>query len=397
MIFTVVNLSQWMHDLLLKHGFDPRIADKFDELIVAAILVVIAFVLDFILQWIFVGSMKKFDQFHKFKWNELLIKRKVIQHLIRTLPGIFVYIFLPIIFIKGKHLLHITDKVCIIFIIFELCLAINGFLLMLLDAYNQREVSKSKPLKGLVQVCQVIVFFVAAIIFIGIIIDKSPTVLFTGLGASAAVLMLIFKDSILGFVAGIQLSANDMLRNGDWIQVPGTDANGNVIDVTINTVKVQNWDNTISMVPPALLVNNSFKNWRGMSESGGRRSAKNIYLDMNTIKFCTPDMLDKYRKEIPLMAEYKPADGVIPTNSQVYRFYIERYLRSLPQVNTDLDVIIDQEQMTQFGVPIQVYFFSRDKVWYDYEVIQSDIFDHLIAIVPQFDLKVYQLDCTKPN
>ena len=209
--------------------------------------------------------------------------------------------------------------------------------------------------------------------------------------------MLIFKDSILGFVAGIQLSANDMLRNGDWIQVPGTDANGNVIDVTINTVKVQNWDNTISMVPPALLVNNSFKNWRGMSESGGRRSAKNIYLDMNTIKFCTPDMLDKYRKEIPLMAEYKPADGVIPTNSQVYRFYIERYLRSLPQVNTDLDVIIDQEQMTQFGVPIQVYFFSRDKVWYDYEVIQSDIFDHLIAIVPQFDLKVYQLDCTKPN
>lgn len=278
--------------------------------------------------------------------------------------------------------------------------ALSGHQRIFADAarcYNQREESKSKPLKGLVQVCQVIVFFVAAIIFIGIIIDKSPTVLFTGLGASAAVLMLIFKDSILGFVAGIQLSANDMLRNGDWIQVPGTDANGNVIDVTINTVKVQNWDNTISMVPPALLVNNSFKNWRGMSESGGRRSAKNIYLDMNTIKFCTPDMLDKYRKEIPLMAEYKPADGVIPTNSQVYRFYIERYLRSLPQVNTDLDVIIDQEQMTQFGVPIQVYFFSRDKVWYDYEVIQSDIFDHLIAIVPQFDLKVYQLDCTKPN
>ena len=147
MIFTVVNLSQWMHDLLLKHGFDPRIADKFDELIVAAILVVIAFVLDFILQWIFVGSMKKFDQFHKFKWNELLIKRKVIQHLIRTLPGIFVYIFLPIIFIKGKHLLHITDKVCIIFIIFELCLAINGFLLMLLDATISAKKAKASHSK----------------------------------------------------------------------------------------------------------------------------------------------------------------------------------------------------------------------------------------------------------
>ena len=201
---------------------------------------------------------------------------------------------------------------------------------------------------------------------------------------------VIFKDSILGFVAGIQLSANDMIRPGDWVTIPSTNANGIVEEITLNTVKIQNFDNTISTVPPYSLVNGSFQNWRGMTESGGRRVMKSIFLDLTTLKFCTPEMLDTFRKEIPLLADYQPEEGVVPTNSQVFRVYVERYLCSLPVVNQDLDLIISQKEATEYGVPIQIYFFSRNKVWKEYERIQSDIFDHFFAMVPKFELKVYQ-------
>ena len=192
------------------------------------------------------------------------------------------------------------------------------------------------------------------------------------------------------YVTGIQLSANDMVRPGDWITLPSGAANGTVQEITLNTVKIQNFDNTISTVPPYTLVSSPFQNWRGMVQSGGRRVMKNITLDLTTLQFCTPEMLDRYRKEIPLMADYQPEEGVVPTNSQVYRVYIERYLCSLPVVNQDLDLIISQKEATMYGVPIQVYFFSRNKVWKEYERIQSDIFDHFFAMIPKFELKVYQ-------
>ena len=202
--------------------------------------------------------------------------------------------------------------------------------------------------------------------------------------------MLIFRDSILGLVAGVQLSANDMLRPGDWITMAKYGADGYVTEVTLTTVKVQNFDKTITTIPPYLLVSDSFQNWRGMQESGGRRVNKNIYLDMTTLKFCTPEMLDNIRKEVPLMADYQPAEGEVPTNAQLYRIYIERYLCSLPVVNQEMDLIISQKEPTTYGVPIQVYFFSRNKVWKEYERIQSDIFDHLLVMVQKFDLKLYQ-------
>ena len=258
------------------------------------------------------------------------------------------------------------------------------------EIYNRKESLKNKPLKGFIQLLQVAVFFIGFILIISILIGKSPTTLFAGLGASAAILMLVFKDTLLGFVAGIQLSANDMLRPGDWITVPGSNANGIVQEITLNTVKIQNFDNTISTIPPYTLVSASFQNWRGMVESGGRRVMKSIFLDLNTIKFCTPDMLNTFRKEIPLLADYKPDEGVTPTNSQMFRVYVEKYLTSLPVVNTDLDLIISQLQSTEYGVPIQIYFFSRNKIWKEYERIQSDIFDHFFAMIPKFELKVYQ-------
>ena len=386
----MINLGSWMNGILIGWGVDPKIANTFDEMIIAAFLVILAIGLDYLCQAIFVGSMKKLAQHTHYQWDSLLLKRKVVHHLVHTIPGILVYALLPLAFIRGKGLLLLSQKICAVYIVFALLLAINGFILVFLDMYNMRQVNKNRPIKGFMQVLQVLLFFIGGIVIIAILIGKSPASLFAGLGASAAILMLVFKDTLLGFVAGIQLSANDMLRPGDWITVPGSNANGIVQEITLNTVKIQNFDNTISTIPPYTLVNASFQNWRGMVESGGRRVMKSIFLDLNTIKFCTPDMLDTFRKEIPLLADYKPDEGVTPTNSQMFRVYVEKYLTSLPVVNTDLDLIISQLQSTEYGVPIQIYFFSRNKVWKEYERIQSDIFDHFFAMVPKFDLKVYQ-------
>lgn len=386
----MINLGSWMNGILIGWGVDPKIANTFDEMIIAALLVILAIGLDYLCQAIFVGSMKKLAQHTHYQWDSLLLKRKVVHHLVHTIPGILVYALLPLAFIRGKGLLLLSQKICAVYIVFALLLAINGFILVFLDMYNMRQVNKNRPIKGFMQVLQVLLFFIGGIVIIAILIGKSPASLFAGLGASAAILMLVFKDTILGFVAGIQLSANDMLRPGDWITVPGSNANGIVQEITLNTVKIQNFDNTISTIPPYTLVSASFQNWRGMVESGGRRVMKSIFLDLNTIKFCTPDMLNTFRKEIPLLADYKPDEGVTPTNSQMFRVYVEKYLTSLPVVNTDLDLIISQLQSTEYGVPIQIYFFSRNKIWKEYERIQSDIFDHFFAMIPKFQLKVYQ-------
>ena len=234
-------------------------------------------------------------------------------------------------------------------------------------------------------------------------------VLLTGLGASAAVLMLVFKDSIMGFVSGIQLSANNMLKGGDWIEMPKYEADGTVIEVTLNTVKVRNWDNTITTIPPYALVSDSFQNWRGMQESGGRRIKRSIRIDMNSVKFCTPEMLAKYRK-IRLLKDYIEetervveeynkehgidnsvlVNGRRQTNLGVFRAYLTNYLRSLPAVNQDLTCMVRQLQPTEQGIPLELYFFSSIKAWIPYEGVQADVFDHVLAIIPEFDLHVFQ-------
>ena len=309
--------------------------------------------------------------------------QKLFKYILYILPGIVLYYLLP--YLKGiesETMQMITTRLCVAYIIGCILFAINSLLLLM----------RSRAMKGLIQIFQVILFFVGGIIIVSVLINKSPNTLFAGLGASAAILMLVFKDTILGFVAGVQLSANDMLRIGDWIQLSDGSANGIVLEITLNTVKIQNWDNTISTVPPYTLVNTTFKNWRGMQESGGRRVDKSIKLDMNTLKFCTDDMLTRIRQEVPLMKDIDCLDKQSMTNAQLYRLYIEKYLTHHPIVNQNLDLIIAQREPTQFGLPIEVYFFLTDKVWQEFEQIQSDIFDHLLVMAGEFDLKLYQLD-----
>ncbi len=317
--------------------------------------------------------------------KEKLFKKKVFRYIVYILPGIVLYYFLPYLeAIEGETMQDITTRICEAYIIGCILFAINDLLLEMLDLYNTRNKRKSRPMKGVVQVFQVLLFFVGGILIVSILINKSPTALFAGLGASAAVLMLVFKDSILGFVSGVQLSANDMLRIGDWIELSDGSANGVVQEITLNTVKIQYWDNTISTVPPYTLVNTTFKNWRGMQESGGRCVDKTIKLDMNTLKLSTPEMIAR----IPLLKDMEFPE--MPTNAQLYRMYIERYLRSHPIVNTALYLIVSEKEPTPYGLPIRVYFFLSDKVWAEFERIQSDIFDHLLVVVNEFDLRLYQ-------
>ncbi len=320
------------------------------------------------------------------------LKKKIWKYGLLLVPGIVLYALPYVFFDKGNGIIRILHRADVVYLLVVLIMILNAALLAFLDFYSNTDKSRSHPLQGLVQGLQVILFFVGGIVVISVIIDKSPVALLTGLGASAAVLMLIFKDSILGFVAGVQLSQNNMVKIGDWIQMPDGSANGTVEQITLNTVKVRNWDNTQTMIPPYTLVTTPFKNWRGMQESGGRRADKCIFVDMTTLAVCDSEEIQRLRRDIPLMDSYLAGmakDSGI-TNVQLYRAYIELYLRSREEVNPDLDLIVTQKEATAYGLPVEVYFFTREKAWAVYEKQQSDIFGHLMTMAPYFGLRLYQ-------
>ena len=318
-------------------------------------------------------------------------RRSLLRNILLLIPGIGADLLLHFGLVHKANLVALFDKLTWAYTSIIVILIFNSLLNALMDIYGRSEKSKNHPLKALFQGLQVALFFVGGIIVVAILIGKSPKVLLTGLGASAAVLMLIFKDSILGFVAGVQLSQNNMLRIGDWIQMPDGSANGVVEEITLNTVKVRNWDNTITMMPPYTLVSSPFKNWRGMAESGGRRVDKRIWIDVTTVTVCTDEFLADLRASMPLLKDYV-VQGKETTNSQLYRAYIRLYLHGHPIVARNLDIIVAQREQTEYGLPIEVYFFLTDKVWDQFETIQSDIFDHLISMAPRFNLHLYQAE-----
>ena len=379
----MIHLDKWMGPIL-------------SDITATAIVVLSGIMTNWILQLIFRLISKQDLKLLKSKWHPYLAKRKLAQNILLLIPGLVMYLAPYMFFEKGDNMIRLLHRLDLSYLMIVLAIIANSIMLSFLDIYSTTEKNRSHPLQGLVQGLQVILCFITGIIVIAILIDKSPTVLLTGLGASAAVLMLVFKDSILGFVAGVQLSQNNMIKLGDWIQLPDGSANGTVEQITLNTVKIRNWDNTISMIPPYTLITSVFKNWRGMQESGGRRVDKCIFIDMNTLETCTPEMISDLRKAIPLMGaslkniNYGSADNQAITNIQLYRMYIDTYLRQNKEVNTSLDIIITQKEATAYGLPIEVYFFLRDKRWAYYEQKQSDIFDHLMTMAHEFGLHLYQ-------
>ena len=375
----------------------------------AAILVVCAVVADVVARRVLLVAVGRWSARSKTDLDDILVEHQVFKRLAHLAPAVVVHLGAPFLLPLNTALVVHLQLATRLYILIVAALVISAFLSAVATIWQRRDGYKHVPIRGFMQVVQILVFLAAAITALSMLLHRSPAFLLSGLGALTAVLMLVFKDAILGLVAGIQLSANDMLRIGDWLEMPKYGADGDVMDISLTTVKVQNWDKTISTIPAYALISDSFKNWRGMSQSDGRRIKRSIHIDMTSIRFCTPEMIERFRKMQVLQPyidervgevdafnreqgidDSTPVNGRRLTNVGTFRAYIVSYLRNHPQINQDMTFLIRQLEPTDHGLPMQVYVFSADKVWANYEAIQSDIFDHLLAIIPEFGLRVFQ-------
>ena len=393
--------------LNLRMGLNEGLAIGIAETVSTLSLLLISIGLFFLIKFILKKSVYKAIMRSTNQFDDLLIKNKVIGRICLLIPALITASWLPNVLPDFPATCAFLLKIVRVFEIIIFTMIIISILITLEDIYNTQEMSKLKPITGLVQVIKIVLYTLAGLVIIAYLLDTKLSTILISLGTMSAVLMLIFQDSIKGFVGSIQLSANDMLRIGDWIAMGPAD--GNVLEINLTTVKVQNWDNTITTIPTYSLVSNPFTNWRGMSESGGRRIARTINIDVNTIHYCTPEMIEKYKhyslikdyltqKEEDIL-EYNKSNhvdtseimnGRQQTNLGIFRAYINAYLNNNPKLNHNLTTMVRQMQPTEFGVPLQIYAFSRDKRWVNYEEIQSDIFDHVIAAAAMFDLRIYQ-------
>lgn len=395
---------------LLQHaGLSAELTEKLDPILYIGLIILLSFLLAWGIKLILVFPVKRLLQYKKIKSLKILMKRNLFSHLSWIIPPLVVIPLLSFALKNDPELFHLLEKICWIAFICALFSTINSLIYICWDIISQTDQLRSRPMKGMMQIVQGIFFFIALIIIFSIILDKSPVTLITGLGAFAAVLMLIFKDSILGFVAGVQLGQNDMVRIGDWIVMPNNMANGVVTDITLNTVKIQNFDNTIVTVPPYSLISGAFQNWRGMSDSGGRRIMRSFNIDLNTVHFCTQEMLEEL-KTIPLLKSYIEkkqeqqaqgkvmntensaglVNGTIETNLGLFRAYLTLYLKQHPFVNQSLTLMVRTLEPDDNGIPLQIYCFSSNKVWESYESIQDEILEHTAAMMPRFELYPFQ-------
>lgn len=333
----------------------------------------------------------------------------LIKRLANVVPALVLTAGVKVVPGLPAALVTVVTNVCAAFIILTLALAISALLDIVNSLYNRRPDAHLRPIKGYLQVLKIAVFAIAAILMVASLIDRSPLILLSGLGAMAAVLMLIFQDTLLSLVASVQITSNDIIRVGDWVEMPQLNADGDVIDIALHTVKVQNWDKTITTIPTKRFITDSFKNWRGMQESGGRRIKRSLYLDQNSVHFLSADeqaglrrfrLLDSYlkAKESELLSWNAQLDesARLPVNSRqltnigTFRAYVEQYLRHHPEIRQDMTLLVRQMAPTADGLPLELYCFTSTTTWARYEAIQSDIFDHLLAILPEFGLRVFQ-------
>ena len=351
-------------------------------------IILVAFIVDRICKRIITPTIRKVTSKTGYNWDDHLLSDEVLKNICRLIPPIVVSAMMPYALVSEPALLNFILKMCWVYITAVGVKLICAFITSLYEISNEHEKLKDHSLKGIFQMIKLIVVCIGAIIIISALIDKDPIAILTGLGAGTAILMLVFQDTIKGLVAGIQLMVNDMLRPGDWITMPKYGADGDVIEVTLTTVKVRNWDKTITTVPPYALVNDSFQNWRGMFDIGGRRIKRSLNIDMHTVRFCTPDELAHFKQQ-PWMEGFE-ATGKEEVNLYIFRHYVDYYLRHHPKVHQDMIILVRQLQPTAEGMPIELYFFSANTAWLRYEHLQAEVFDHILAVLHTFDLKVFQ-------
>ncbi len=404
-------------------GLGPNAVAFIENVTVLAAMILLAFLADRITKGLLKHIIGRLIRYSKNTYDDILLKRKVFKRLAHIAPALvinatIIYLIDPsdidpekvtsTAFTAANIVLFIRNLTKL-YIILIGALVIDSIISSLHEIYQQLPVSNGRNIKGYVQLGKIIVYTIAILIAISVITDNSINGLLTGLGAFAAVLMLIFKDTILGLVASIQLAGNKMVNIGDWISMPKYGADGDVIDIGLNTVKVQNWDKTIATIPTYALVTESFNNWKGMEESGGRRIKRSINIDMQSVKFVDEKMLKKF-KQIKVLNEYfdqklkeldaynkavganeaDPINGRRLTNLGTFRKYLELYLKNHPSIHKDMTFLVRHLQPTERGIPVEIYVFSNDQKWANYEAIQADIFDHILAVIPEFELQVFQ-------
>ena len=345
----------------------------------------------------------------KNKFDDLLVKHQFFRKIAYLVPAILLYHLADKSLDIFPDYVGIFNSIIEIFFVVIAVLITDSLLSTLNDFYDRYDFAKDHPIKGLVQIIKIIIYVIAGLIIIGNLVNKDLSSLIIGMGTISAVLMLIFKDPILGFVGGLQLIFNKMLSIGDWITMPKFGADGIVLEINLTTVKIQNWDKTIVTIPTYSLISDSFQNWRGMEEAGGRRIKRAVYIDMDSITFCSDDMLEKFKKIVvlePYLAEKEKeleaynkkfktdpesvVNGRRQTNIGVFRAYLKAYLENRPDIHNDMTFLVRQLQPSEKGLPVEIYVFAKTTEWAKYEDIQADIFDHILAVIPEFGLKVYQ-------
>jgi len=396
-------------DIIVNAGVAEQFAPVIFSVGVASAIVLLSVIANLIAKKYLLGALAMIIERSHFKWDDMLLRRKVFSRLAHIAPAAVIYLLSPLAFSELPIINNLLRDFAVIYMIVIGVMVADSIMNAMHEMYRATELSKSFPIKGIVQALKIVLYLLGALFVLSAITSKTPLFFLSGLGALTAVMMLIFKDAILGFVAGIQLAANDMVREGDWIEMPQLGADGDVIDVSLTTVKVQNWDKTITSIPAYDLISKSFKNWRGMSESGGRRIKRSINVDLSTIKFCDEEMLSRFRR-IQYISDYieskkqdlsqwnkeKKVDesSLINvrrlTNVGTFRAYIVAYLRNHPEVHKDMTFLVRQLAPTAQGLPIEIYVFSKIQAWAAYENLQADIFDHLLAAAGEFDLRVFQ-------
>ena len=351
-------------------------------------ILLIIYVFDRICRKTIIPLVRKLTSKTQITWDDYLLNDNVLDNVCHLIPPVVFYALIPLAFSAESNLLALLLKACHIYIVVIAMKLVCAVITSLYTISSEHEKLKNHSLKGFYQMLKLVVICIGAIVIISELVGKNPISILAGLGAGAAVLMLVFQDTIKGLVAGIQLTANDMLRPGDWITMPKYGADGDVIEVTLTTVKVRNWDKTITTVPPYALVNDSFQNWRGMFDIGGRRVKRSINIDMHTVRFCTAEEL-AYFKQQPWMEGFEET-GQEEVNLCIFRHYVMYYLTHHPKVNQEMIMLVRQLQPTAQGLPIELYFFSANTAWVHYEHLQAEVFDHVLATLHQFGLKVFQ-------
>jgi miniconductance mechanosensitive channel len=399
-------LESWLTDRGVAAGSARTLITMGDIVLV----VLIAAATYFVARRIVARQLQRWAKLSSSTWDDYFSQRRVFHRLSHLAPALVLYEFAPLVLERHPRWLTTVQEGSLIYMLAAGAWVIAGILSAIEDVLGETDASRNMPVKSFVQVGKIILFGLTFIAVISVVIDRSPVLLFSGLGAMTAVLLLVFKDPLLGLVGGIQLSANHMVAVGDWIEMPKYGADGDVIDVALTTVKVQNFDKTIVTIPTYSLVSESFKNWRGMAESGGRRIKRAINIDMTSVRFCDQEMLSRFRR-IQYVAGYldekqaeidawnaeqrvddsSPVNGRRLTNLGTFRAYVVAYLRHHPQVNQEMTFLVRHLDPTPEGLPLEVYVFANDTRWANYESIQADIFDHLLAVVTEFDLRVFQI------